>query len=74
MTEVHFKDIGKSFENEHYSTKEMFLEIMDYMKKIKNAGLEEDRAKTEESEEEEEEGMTGARNHDMAKRQESDCR
>eukprot|EP00972_Heterocapsa_arctica_P009351 1377181-Heterocapsa_arctica.AAC.1 len=83
MTEVCFKDTDKSKDTEHYSIKERFQEVMDYVKKMKNVGMDymkkkmkevmyymkkEVTTKTEESEEEEEEEMTGARNHDMTKK------
>eukprot|EP00972_Heterocapsa_arctica_P112778 16433682-Heterocapsa_arctica.AAC.1 len=47
---------------------------MEFMRKIKNSEMEGERTKTEESDEEEDKYMTGARGHVMTKRQESDIR
>eukprot|EP00972_Heterocapsa_arctica_P035308 5195415-Heterocapsa_arctica.AAC.1 len=74
MTEEGLKDIDKSLEREHYSVRDRFQDVMDCMDKMKRGEMEEERTKTEGSEEEEEELMTGAIDHDMNKWQESDIR
>eukprot|EP00972_Heterocapsa_arctica_P002444 353728-Heterocapsa_arctica.AAC.1 len=63
--ELGLKDIDKSIDTEHYYNKEKFQEIMSCVKNMKKGEMEEERAKTEGSEEEEEEELPGARGHDM---------
>eukprot|EP00972_Heterocapsa_arctica_P016483 2432374-Heterocapsa_arctica.AAC.1 len=62
MTELSLKDIDKSLDTEQFYNKEKLQDVMDYMRKMKKGEMEEERAKTEESEEEQ---LPGARGHDM---------
>eukprot|EP00972_Heterocapsa_arctica_P009937 1461488-Heterocapsa_arctica.AAC.1 len=66
MTEVSLKDLDKSLDTEHFYNKEKFHDVMDYLKTMMKGEMEEERAKTEGSEEEEEEQLPGARGHDMS--------
>eukprot|EP00972_Heterocapsa_arctica_P003944 587112-Heterocapsa_arctica.AAC.1 len=75
MAEIHYTNIDNTFDQEHYCIKDIFQDIIEYMKKAKNSRWEEEGPKTEESSEDEDaEDMTGAKRNDMTKKEESDCR